>query len=215
MCFSPLASLSTFIIGIIGAILCLSLGTSTDKLVGFFFGFVSLMQCIEYVLWNNQECNDINKLFSLLGMILNHLQPIILCILIILLNNNLSYAKKQIIVILTIIYFIIIASYSIQFRNDNMCTLKNEYNHLSWDWNRMKYKEIVYLFYLFMLIFLFYIGTPDKKDGITISWIIFISYIISYFIYKDKKIIGTLWCLFAAFTPGLWFGYKKLCPQIK
>jgi hypothetical protein len=215
MCFSPFVSLSTFIIGIIGAILCVSLGTSTDKLVGLFFGFVSSMQGIEYVLWNNQECNNMNKLFSFLGMILNHIQPIILCILILILNTNLSYTKKQRIIILTIIYFIIITAYSIQFINDNMCTIKNKYNHLSWDWNSMKYKEIVYLFYLFMLIFLFYIGTPIKKDGITISMIILISYTISYFIYKDKKIIGTLWCLFAAFTPILWVGYKKLFPRIK
>jgi hypothetical protein len=215
MCFSPFASLSTFIIGTIGSLLCLTLGTSTDKLVGLFFGFVSSMQGIEFVLWKNQECNTVNKLFSLLGMIVNHLQPIILCLLILVLNNNLTHNKKQIIISLTIIYSIIITAYSMQFINDNMCTLKNEYNHLSWNWNSMKYKEIVYVFYLFMLIFLFYIGTPDKKDGIIISGIIFISYIISYFIYKDKKIIGTLWCLFAVFTSILWFGYKKLFPQIK
>ncbi len=211
MCFSPFASLSTFIIGIIGTLLCLTLGTATDKLIGLFFGFVSSMQLIEYILWKNQECNTINKLFSIMGMILNHLQPIVLAILILVLNKSLSSSKKQSIIIVTIIYSIIIIPYSIQFvYDDDMCTLKNEYNHLDWDWNGMKYKEIVYLLFLFTVIFLFYIGTPDKNSGLIISIIILISYIISYFIYKDKKVIGAMWCLFASFTPVLWFGYKKI-----
>lgn len=211
MCFSPLASLSTFLIGIIGAILCLTLGTSTDKLVGLFFGFVSFMQGIEFALWENQECNTINKFFSILGMLLNHLQPIVLSILILLLNNNLSKTTKQIIIISTIIYAIVITTYSIQFTDDDDgCTLKNEYNHLEWEWNGMKYRAIVYIMFLFMLMMLFYIGTPDKNAGILLSVISLISYLISLFIYKHKKVVGSLWCLFASFTPVLWFGYKKI-----
>jgi hypothetical protein len=210
MCFSPLASISTFIIGIIGAILCLTLGTPTDKLVGYFFGFVSSMQGIEFLLWINQDCNNINKFISLLGMILNHLQPIILSILILLLNNNLSTTTKQIIILSTIIYAIVITAYSFQLKEENdKCTLKNEFKHLEWKWNDMKNKTIVYMLFLFMLILLFYVGTPDKKSGVILSAISLISYLISYFIYKDEKVIGALWCLFASFTPILWYGTKK------
>jgi hypothetical protein len=211
MCFSPLASLSTFLIGIIGAILTITLGTPTDKLVGLFFGFVSSMQGIEFALWENQDCNTMNKIFSVLGMVLNHFQPIVLSILILLLNNELSNTNKQIIIISTIIYAITITAYSIQFINDDDgCTLKNEYNHLKWDWNGMKYRAIVYIMFLFMLMMLFYIGTPNKKAGIVLSAISLISYLTSYFIYKDKKVVGSLWCLFASFTPVLWYGYKKM-----
>jgi hypothetical protein len=210
MCFSPLASISTFIIGIIGAILCLTLGTPTDNLVGLFFGFVSSMQGIEFALWNNLDCNTINKITTVLGMVLNHLQPIVLCILILLLNKNLSVNNKQIIIISTIIYAIIITTYSMQFINDDDgCTLKNEYNHLEWDWNHMKYTHIVYILFLFMIIMLFYIGTPDKKSGIILSVIALISYFVSYIIYIDKKVVGSLWCLFASLIPILWYGYKK------
>jgi hypothetical protein len=210
MCFSPLASLSTFLIGIIGAILTITLGTSTDKLVGLFFGFVSSMQGIEFALWKNQTCNDMNKIISVLGMVLNHLQPIVLSILILLLNHDLSIITKQIIIISTIIYAIVITAYSLQFTSDDGCTIKNEYKHLEWDWNGMKNRTFVYLLFLFMLIFLFYVGTPDRKSGIILSAISLISYLISYFIYKDKKVVGSLWCLFASFTPVLWYGYKKI-----
>ncbi len=209
MCFSPLASLSTFIIGIIGAILCLTLGTSTDKLVGLFFGFVSSMQGIEFLLWENQTCNQMNKIVSVLGMVLNHLQPIVLSILILLLNHDLSLLSKQIIIISTIIYAVVITAYSLQFKSDDGCTIKNEYSHLEWDWNGMKNRTLVYLLFLFMLILLFYIGTPDKKSGIILSAISLISYLISYFIYKDQRVVGSLWCLFASFTPVLWYGYNK------
>jgi hypothetical protein len=210
MCFSPLASLSTFLIGIIGAILCLTLGTPTDKLVGLFFGFVSSMQGIEFALWQNQTCNNINKIISVLGMVLNHLQPIVLSILILLINHELPIMTKQIIILSTIIYAIVITAYSLQFKFDEQCTIKNEYKHLEWKWNEMKYKAFVYMFFLLMLIFLFYIGTPDKNSGIILSAISLISYLISFFIYKKEKVIGSLWCLFASFTPVLWYGYKKL-----
>ena len=211
MCFSPLASLSTFLIGIIGAVLCLTLGTPTDKLVGIFFGFVSSMQGIEFALWENQNCNTMNKIITTLGMVLNHLQPIVLSILILLLNTDLPTMTKQIIILSTIIYAIVITAYSLQFTSDDDgCTLKNEYNHLEWDWNGMKYKTLVYMLFLCMLVFLFYVGTPDKKSGIILSAISLISYLTSYFIYKDQKIVGSLWCLFASFTPVLWYGWKKI-----
>jgi hypothetical protein len=211
MCFSPLASISTFLIGIIGAILCVSLGTPTDKLVGYFFGFVSSMQGIEFALWENQTCNDMNKIITILGMVLNHLQPIVLSILILLLNNDLSHTTRQVIILSTIIYAITIAAYSYQFiSDDDGCTLKNEYNHLEWDWNGMKYRDIVYVIFLFMLMMLFYIGTPNKKSGILLSGISLISYLISFFIYKDKKVVGSLWCLFASFTPVLWYTGNKI-----
>lgn len=210
MCFSPLASLSTFIIGIIGCILTITLGTPTDKLVGLFFGFVSSMQGIEFALWENQTCNDMNKIISILGMLLNHLQPIVLSILILLLNHDLSTLTKQIIILSTIIYAIVITAYSLQFKSDDGCTIKNEYNHLEWDWNKMKNRTIVYMLFLFMLILLFYIGTPDKKSGIILSVISLISYLISFFIYRKERVVGSLWCLFASFTPVLWYGYKKL-----
>ena len=57
---------------------------------------------------------------------------------------------------------------------------------------------------------LFYIGTPDKKAGMVLSAISLISYLTSYFIYKDRKVVGSLWCLFASFTPVLWYTYNKL-----
>ena len=73
MCFSKNASIVSFTIGIVGSILCITLGTATDKIVGYFLGYVSLMQGIEYLLWSHQICDNYNRVVSIIGMLLNNL----------------------------------------------------------------------------------------------------------------------------------------------
>jgi hypothetical protein len=90
MCYSANASIVSFTFGVIGSLLCVSLGSVKDKILGFFLFFVSFMQGIEYLLWKHQICDNYNKFISVLGMILNHLQPIVLGLLVILFNTNLS-----------------------------------------------------------------------------------------------------------------------------
>ncbi len=209
MCFSPLASISTLVIGLSGAYLCYSLGTPTDKLVALMFGFVSLMQGIEYLLWENQKCNSTNKGISLLGMILNHLQPVVLAILILVLNKDLDKNIKNKIVSFTAVYIVVITFYSFQFFNNTKCTIKNIHNHLGWEWNGMEYRVFVYLLFLFTMFYLFLKGTPNKKYGKILAGITLISYPISYFIYKDQQVIGSMWCLFASFMPIIWFFLRK------
>jgi hypothetical protein len=209
MCFSPEISLITFIIGIVGAYLSFSLNTPSDKIIGLFFGFVSLMQGIEFILWKNKTCNETNKTFTSLGLILNHLQPIILFILILLLNKNLSYQKKNIIYLCVIIYSIVIILYSSQFKLQNECTSKNKSNHLDWNWNNLSYKYIAYGVFLITLFMLFLVGIPNEKYGIILSLITVLSYIFSFFIYKNKNVIGSLWCFFSSLFPIFWFIIRK------
>jgi hypothetical protein len=209
MCFSPLASISTLVIGLSGAYLCYSLDTPTDKLVGLFFGFVSLMQGIEYLLWENQKCNSTNKMISLLGMILNHLQPVVLAILILVLNKDLDKNIKNKIISFTAVYIVVITFYSFQFFTNKECTIKNVHSHLEWQWNGMEYRVFVYLLFLFTLIYLFLKGTPNKKYGKILAIFTFVSYWASFFIYKDQQVIGSMWCLFASFAPVIWYFLRK------
>ncbi len=209
MCFSPLASITSFIIGILGALLCLTLGTDTDKIVAYIYGFASLLQGIEYLLWNNQTCNNINKSISLFGMILNHLQPIVLCILILVLNKSLSDINKKIILFLIFIYVIITSLYSYQILSNNECTIKNEYNHLEWKWHEMDYRGIIYNYFVFVIVLMFFLGIPDAKYGKILGFIALVTYLISFFVYKQERVIGSLWCLFSAFVPFIWFILRK------
>jgi nicotinamide riboside transporter PnuC len=90
MCFSPEASIRSLLAGVFGSLLCISLGTTKDKIVGYFLGFVSLMQGIEYLLWKHQKCDNYNKVISITGMILNHLQPFILGVIVLILNPKIE-----------------------------------------------------------------------------------------------------------------------------
>ena len=198
MCFSKNISLFTFLTGIIGGLLCYSTGIPEYKIIGLLYAFVSLMQGIEYLLWIHQTCDDYNRLLSTIGMILNHLQPVILCILLFYFKEK--FNKK--ILLLLIIYLIVIIPYSLKFKNE--CTMK-ENTHLNWEWNHMDNAEITYAVFLITLIIF---GLFIPNIGKSFSLITLISYFFSYFIYKGT--VGSMWCFFSAFIPIIYYIYFTL-----
>jgi hypothetical protein len=208
MCFSANVSLGTFITGIIFSILCFSLGTTEGKIIGLFFGFVIFMQLIEYLLWKHQYCDLINKKLTIAGMILNHLQPIVLFMSILLFNKNISPKNLRIMILVVLIYIIIIINYSLQFKK--VCTLKSKEsnNHLVWKWNNMDNAGMVYIIFLVSMIILTYLGMPSNK--IIYSFIILLTFVISKIIYDKDQVTGAMWCFIAAFAPLVYFITQKI-----
>lgn len=210
MCFSSNASIISFLFGIIGSILVFSLGSVSNKIIGGFIGFVSLMQFIEYLLWNHQICDNYNKFLSILGMILNHMQPVVLGLLILLFNKTIPLYNYNIILLVLFIYLIIIIPYSLQFKsNYNLqCTLKS-IKHLKWNWISMNYSYIIYITFLLAMILLFIYGLPSKKLGIIVGCTAFITFFTSFIIYP-QEFVGALWCFYTAFIPIIYYLYCKL-----
>ena len=193
MCFSKEVSLGTFITGVIGGLLCVSTGIPDYKIIGFFMIFISLMQGIEYLLWEHQECDTYNKTVSYIGMILNHLQPIVLFLLVTVYSKS---TKLNLILIL--IYTLVIIEYSSKYIND--CTVKSK-GSLYWKWNYLNYNYLVYTLFLITIISL---GSNLTKYGNLFNLFVFISYILSLIIYGSTKMVGSMWCFFSAFG-GLFF----------
>lgn len=205
MCFSEKASILSFTIGLIGSFLCISLGSVKDRIIGYFFGFVSLMQGIEYLLWSHQTCDTYNRAISLLGMFFNHLQPVVLGIIILLINKNLS--NKPWIYLIMFLYLLIIVPYSLQYflvGKDKQCTMKNMTNHLQWNWNILQYNQLIYLIFLFTMSALFLLGMPTLKTGMYFALGAILSYITSCMLYSYND-VGALWCYYVAFIPILYF----------
>jgi hypothetical protein len=202
MCFSKEVSLATFIIGILGGILCYSVNLPDYKIIGLFFAFVSLMQGIEYLLWSHQKCDDYNKFLTNAGMILNHLQPIVLFLLLLIYNRNKIDSK---ITLLILVYTICITLYSLQLKNE--CTLKNNNGNLIWEWNKQKYSGVIYLLFLtcFIVSGLYF---PNIKYGIAFSIYSLLSYILSSYIYFGTHVIGSMWCFFAVFSTYIFYILK-------
>lgn len=163
------------------------------------------MQLIEYLLWNHQTCDDYNKNISVIGLLLNHLQPIILTILIYYYNNDLFKKNSKYILLFLIFYILMIYIYTIQYQSKDKCTLPNEFNHLEWKWNLLPYNTIIYIYFLFFIMILSFLGFNSNKQRIFLVSFIFLSFLISKYIYDKKRVVGALWCFYAVFLPFLWY----------
>ncbi len=172
------------------------MGSPTDKIIGGFFGFVSLMQFIEYLLWDHQICDDYHKNISNVGMWLNHLQPAVLGILVLIFGPD-KYRLQTLAI--TGLYFLAAVKYSLQYTEDKMCTTPKKDNpHLVWNWNIMDHSYNMYLLFLGSMMALYIFGM--KKNGIIFGVLSVISLVISMLVYPRGS-IGAMWCLFAVFAP--------------
>jgi hypothetical protein len=210
MCFSKKASIVSFITGIIGSILCIQLGTILDKIIGYFMGFISFMQGIEYLIWRHQICDDYNKIISFIGMVLNNMQPIMLGI--ILLYYNARPQNYNWILLTIFIYFCLAVPYSMQFMKDpeKQCIIKGKkHDHLVWRWPLMEGGVAFYFVFLVSLCVLFLLGLPKLKYGIYFAIITLVSYISSDYFYPSG-VTGELWCYYSAFFPIIYFIFRRL-----
>jgi hypothetical protein len=202
MCFSAESSILAFTVGLLGSFLCISLGSAKDRIIGYFFGFVALMQGIEYLLWTHQKCDNYNRFISLLGMVFNHFQPLVLGIIILLVNKNVN--NKPWIYLVMFLYSLIIVPYSLQFFSvgkDKQCTMKNMANHLQWNWNILKYNRLIYFIFLFTMSVLFLL---DMNTGIYFALGAILSYTTSAILYNYND-VGALWCYYVAFIPIIYY----------
>jgi hypothetical protein len=209
MCYSERLSLLSFTIGILFSGLLLTFRDTPFTILGLFLGYVSLMQFIEYLLWSHQVCDDYNKFVSVIGMILNHSQPIVLGILL-LIFSKLSNMNVKIIKLLVIIYTIGTILYSHQYLlpKNNKCTLKNDNPYLLWNWNSMKHGVEFGILYIVVLTLLLYFGIEDKKLAYT-SIIIGDGLLLSNYLIYPRPFVGAIWCYYVAFIPMILYFIKK------
>jgi hypothetical protein len=193
MCFNEKVSIITYIFGIIG---CINLYFNLNlKIEAIIFAWIIQMQLIEYFLWNNQSCNQINIDVTKVGIIVNHLEPIVLWITILALS---THKLPDYVNILMILFVIVTYLYTKNIFLDK-CTLKKN-NNLIWEWNRGEYNIIYYLFFIICINLLFLYGVNDgKKLAILITAL----FLISYIFYRDEKSVGAMWCFFSAFCPWI------------
>jgi hypothetical protein len=197
MCFNAEVSISTYLIGVFG---CLYLFQKKYIPEAIFFLWVIHMQLIEFLLWNNQPCNNENQNISKIGMIVNNMEPMILWLAIIFFSKKKlpSWVHNVMIVFLLITLYISYKSYI----KDN-CTIVtiDSYPHLNWLWNyQSKYSIPYYLLFVSIFMLLTIYGLPfGYHTGLTLL----ISFTISVIIYEKSNVTGSMWCFFSAFIPFL------------
>lgn len=199
MCYSANVSLLTFTIGIGFSALLVFSEDKYHRLLGWFLGFVSFMQLIEYLLWMHPVCDEYNKMISLIGMVLNHLQPVVLALL-----TGLFYRQRlPVLAALVAVYLAVIIPYSAQFTSDLRCSTRQceaTDPHIVWNWNTMKGDRLVYLVFLGTFVGVGLAGMPLKVGGLFAAGSV-LTYGLSSLIY-DRKVMGSLWCFWTAFIPS-------------
>lgn len=216
MCYNENVSLATYITGMSGSFALLLKNKIPESL---FYSWVVQMQLVEYFLWKNQpckitennkicnedqisNCNKINRSVTKTGIIINHLEPLILF------SSIILFSKKIIplyLVIVFCIFMVLISLYTFNIFNNTknkICTTvtKESDPHLHWKWNGESFNFLVYPLFLIILILLSYYGLENGHINAVIT---LIGFILSWKIYGNKKSTGAMWCFMAAFAPWI------------
>lgn len=201
MCYSADLSIASFSFGIFASLMLINFGNTqsanTNKAIGYFFLFVSLMQLVEYFLWIDMDCvNGFNKFGSLLGPILNHIQPVVLLIIATIFLEPSNLISQSVVIPANILYLIYSGHQYMLYVLDesNLCVKTNDCEHLDWTWK----KHFNYLFY-FAISFINIANFYTNTNLITSFVISYLLLIIS--IFKFNKNIGEFWCLMVTGIP--------------
>lgn len=207
MCFSAKQSLTTFLIGTISSILLIYYGNPIFKKENITFGifliFISSIQLMDFFFWIDlHNIIGINKIFTIIGPLLNIGQPIILWAI------KLWYFKPDIwnsgnlpVTILNGVYLFILffnyVKYIREKQNNLVTTVK--YGHLTWPW--IKYSTIKnsnsYFYFILSAINIFYLTDFGYSLYFFLIFSLFLYLSMEFFKYN----VGELWCFFGSFIP--------------
>jgi len=233
MCISAKASLNAFLVNLISAICLVYFGNENLKtfnyIIAIFSVFTSLMQIVDLGIWLDLDCKTgLNKAASLIGPILNYLQPVAIFFIAYLIMNYTNHGKQtykenldplekssklfkmfnitskelnigKIVNILAVIIILILLVRYYLSGSDIMCTKLNG-PHIKWGW-LSKIKPDITIFsilYVITLLNFYFIDPMSKYIKIAVLGYIAL-FLMSLFI--NKSYAGELWCLTSNMLP--------------
>ena len=201
MCYSKNLSLASLACGIIASTSLILFGNkqsaSTNKMIGYYFAFVALMQLIEYFLWIDIDCvNGFNKMASILGPILNHLQPIVLVLLSYTYLQPAKVIPVNVVIFANVLYLIYAGHHYYKHVSDssNFCVKTNADGHLDWTWK----SNFIYTF--FTIINIINIANFYENTNVMVAFVVsYLILVIDMFNFKNNY--GELWCFMVTCIP--------------
>ena len=195
MCYTFNASLWSFITSTIFSIILMRFNT----VLGGYFLFVGLMQLYDLIFWSHLSKNNINYVATKMAMISNNFQPVVLGLLLIFTKVKLN----KFTLILFVIYLITSIIYSIySWKISYTLVSPSSIPSLYWEWNNLPGSSYYYSFYLIITVLLLYDGFTWPLNYILIG-IMSVSFIFSYYNFKQEFSTGRFWCYFTGFIPVL------------
>ncbi len=192
MCFSEEVSWATFVIGILGTVAL----HKPYPALSIFFGSVVVMQLYEALLWRERgRCTATNDAVSKIAALTNHAQPLVLYFACRAFMNPVHGLEPLTLAALGV-YTIAAAVVTKRFIERETCTELTAHG-LEWKWNAAD--PMLYALYLASVGITLY----SYFGSSMITWSTLVSFALSYLLYKDAKMVGSMWCFFGAWLPWL------------
>ena len=193
MCISKNLSLISFIVSIVSSITLLYFGNAPEnQVISYYMMFVGLMQLVDYGAWIDLDCTKgSNRLSSIIGPLLNHIQPLLFLLLAYYYLQSSSIVPDKLIVSLGVIYGgYMIYKYITYLNTNNLCIQTDPLSHLVWQWGNN------YNYWGYHLLFLLGIINFYKYKGLLVF------YIAAYILYSIS-IKSEIWCFLITGLPFL------------
>lgn len=193
MCISKNLSLISFIVSIISSITLLYFGNAPEnQVISYYMMFVGLMQLVDYGAWIDLDCTKgSNRLSSIIGPLLNHIQPLLFLLLAYYYLQSSSIVPYKLIVSLGVMYGgYMIYKYITYLNMNNLCIQTDPLSHLVWQWGNN------YNYWGYHLLFLLGIINFYKYKGLLVF------YIAAYVLYSIS-IKSEIWCFLITGLPFL------------
>lgn len=193
MCISKNLSLISFIVSIVSSITLLYFGNAPEnRVISYYMMFVGLMQLVDYGAWIDLDCTKgSNRLSSIIGPLLNHIQPLLFLLLAYYYLQSSSIVPDKLIVSLGVMYGgYMIYKYITYINTNNLCIQTDPLSHLVWQWGNN------YNYWGYHLLFLLGIINFYKYKGLLVF------YIAAYILYSIS-IKSEIWCFLITGLPFL------------
>ena len=193
MCISKNLSLISFIVSIVSSITLLYFGNAPEnQVISYYMMFVGLMQLVDYGAWIDLDCTKgSNRLSSIIGPLLNHIQPLLFLLLAYYYLQSSSIVPDKLIVSLGVMYGgYMIYKYITYLNTNNLCIQTDPLSHLVWQWGNN------YNYWGYHLLFLLGIINFYKYKGLLVF------YIAAYILYSIS-IKSEIWCFLITGLPFL------------
>jgi hypothetical protein len=210
MCYSKKASEISFLVNVLASYYLYNLASVQAKILALFFAFVGLMQLLDLIFWSNQDMTNpkqesINKTFTKIAMVVNHLQPIVFALLIYVFTGKIGTLSKPILFLYTAVAFY----YSANIYEKLSHTLPLQPGQpLYWQWNYQSHSFPFYMLFLLSFSVLSYEHFEHPLNW-TLVFINLTSFMLSFVKFKDHY-IGRFWCKIAAWIPMLLILFIKM-----
>lgn len=198
MCWNKEVSLISFVIGMIGVFYLYHRNLPNDRWIAIFGGTIIMIQLAEFLMWSDQNCGELNKIASILALIILIMEP---------LSNMIGGAyfsetsKKKYLKYGILVYLLFITTiYFVEYRNKKIewCGLQkcitddsqNKGCHLSWKFMNSFSGTTLMIWTLFLSLPFF--AMEPIYHGLII-FLLGLSTLIFSLKYKTS-VAGSLWC---------------------